>query len=146
MPLIYCAREIFSVVFLNMDKETISYIINILRLGTVTWARRTECLNRGRRQKLVGKMKNGKDKFLWENDCEVCGEWHELKKNLFEVDHIDEVGPFLGDFNAFIPRMYCELSNLQRLCVTCHLRKTSRFNSLLRYSRKEIKLDPHQLL
>lgn len=119
-----------------MDKETQDYIINVLRRGTVTWPGRTECLNRGRRKKVVGKYLNGKEKFLWERACDGCGEWHLLKDSDLEVDHIDEVGPFKGDWGAFIKRMYCGPENLQALCFTCHARKTSRFNSTLRFTRK----------
>jgi hypothetical protein len=130
-----------------MDKETINYVINILRYGTITWPRRTECLNRGRRKKVVGTLKNGKEKTVWENNCEGCGTWHPLSKNMFEVDHLEEIGGFNGDFNAFIPRMYCLSENLQRLCVSCHLTKTSKFNSTRLYQRKILPAqDPIQLL
>lgn len=119
-----------------MNKETTEYIINVLRRGTITWKGRTDCLNRNRRKKIIGKFKNGTDKFLWERDCDGCGEWHLLKDSDLEVDHIDEVGPFKGDFDIFIKRMYCPDDNLQALCFTCHSRKTSRFNSTLRFTRK----------
>ena len=119
-----------------MDRETELYIINVLRRGTVTWSGRTECLNRGRRKRVIGKYKNGSDKFLWERACDGCGEWHLLKDNDLEVDHLEEVGPFEGCFDKFVRRMYCEQSNLQALCFTCHKVKTSKFNATLRFKRK----------
>lgn len=119
-----------------MDKSDIIYVINVLRRGTITWSGRNDCLNRGRRKRVVGKLKNGQDKFLWERDCEACNEWFLLKDNLLEVDHIEEIGSFTGDWSDFINRMYCEQSNLQALCQNCHAKKTSRFNSTMRFSRK----------
>jgi hypothetical protein len=119
-----------------LDKETTDYIINVLRRGTITWSGRTDCLNRNRRKRPVGKTKKGKDKFLWERACDSCGEWHLLKDNDLEVDHIEEVGPFKGCFDDFVRRMYCGQENLQALCFQCHSRKTSKFNAHLRFTRK----------
>lgn len=119
-----------------MEKDDIEYIINVLRRGTITWSKRNECLNRGRRKRVLGKHKNGNEKFLWENQCAHCEKWFLLKDNILEVDHIEEVGGFKGDWNDFIPRMYCSLDNLQNLCQVCHLRKTSAFNSTMRFERK----------
>lgn len=120
-----------------MDKETEKFIINILRQGTTKWSGRNECLNRGRRQKIVGKFKNGTPKFLWERKCDGCDVWHFLKDDMFEVDHIVEIGPFKGDWHDFVLRVFCGQDNLQALCHSCHSRKTSTFNSTLRYERKK---------
>lgn len=125
----------------SLDKETIEYVINTLRRGTITWEGRTKCLNRGRRKRPTGEFfKNGKEKTLWERDCDLCGEWILLKDDLLQVDHIDEVGPFKGDWNLFIPRMYCSQDNLQALCFSCHAKKTSAFNASLRFERKSSKV------
>jgi len=120
-----------------MDEKTIKYICNILRQGTTTWEGRNECINRGRRQRAAGYFLNGRQKFVWENNCELCGVWYDLKDNLFEVDHIIEIGPFKGCFNDFIKRMFCGQENLQRLCISCHKKKTSKFNATLTFKRKE---------
>lgn len=129
-----------------MDKETIDYIINVLRQGTITWSRRTECLNRGRRKRVIGVIKHGpnkgQEKFVWERNCDQCGEWKDLKDNLFEVDHIVEIGGFEAsncDWNVFLPRMYCELDNLQALCHSCHARKTATFNATMRKLTRKIR-------
>ena len=119
-----------------MDKETIEYVINVLRRGTITWSGRSECLNRGRRKRIVGHYKNGKEKFLWERPCDSCGEWHLLKDNDLEVDHRVEIGPFKGDWNDFVARTYCGQDNLDALCFSCHSKKTSKFNAALRFTRK----------
>lgn len=119
-----------------MDKDTLNHILNILRKGTLTWHCRNECLNRGRRRKLVGTFKNGKDKYVWERKCDTCDTWYALKDNLLEVDHIDEVGPYKGNLHEFALRMYCSPDNLQALCFSCHKKKTAIFNSSLRFKRK----------
>ena len=119
-----------------MDRQTLEYILNLLRRGTVEWKDRTLCLNRDRRQRAVGEYKNGKQKFLWERRCDGCGEWFLLKDNVLEVDHIVEVGPYKGDLHEWIERLYCGQENLQALCIPCHDHKTSGFNSRLRYERK----------
>jgi 5-methylcytosine-specific restriction endonuclease McrA len=119
-----------------MDKHTELFIINVLRRGTTTWPGRNDCLNLGRRKRVIGKKKNGEDKFLWERNCDTCMEWFLLKDKMLEVDHIIEIGPFKGDWGDFVNRMYCGQDNLQALCLVCHSRKTSKFNSSLRFTRK----------
>jgi 5-methylcytosine-specific restriction endonuclease McrA len=113
-----------------MDKKTIEYIKNILRLGTITWKGRTDCLNRNRYRTKVG------TKLLWARDCDSCGRMFLQKDNALEVDHIKEVGSFTGDWNKFIASLYCPQDNLQALCFVCHSKKTSSYNSRLKYSRK----------
>ena len=113
-----------------MDKKTTEYILNILRRGTITWHVRTQCLNRGRYKVDIGGRK------VWARDCDGCGDMHLQKNNDLEVDHIVEVGPFEGDFDKIVRRMYCSLDNLQALCFSCHRRKTNSFNAALRFSRK----------
>ena len=111
-----------------MDRQTIKYIVNTLRKGTITWQGRRDCLNNGRRKNVNG---------LWENNCQKCGVYFLQKTNYLEVDHIKEIGGFKGNWDDFINRMYCSQSNLQRLCIDCHLVKTSSFNSTLKYTRKK---------
>ena len=122
-----------------MDKKTIKYITNVLRQASISWEGRTECLNRGRRKRIVGKLKDGRDETLWENNCESCNKWFLQKDNMIEVDHIVEIGPYKGDLHEFANRIFCEQSNLQRLCIECHKRKTSNFNATLTFKRKEKK-------
>lgn len=121
-----------------MDKKTQKYILNILRLGTVTWSGRTECLRLASVRIDEGKVtKSGKSlsKLYWR--CAHCKELFR-DQSMMEVDHIVEVGPFNGDFDVFIKRLYCDQSNLQALCLVCHSKKTSGFNAELLYSRKKI--------
>jgi hypothetical protein len=118
----------------ELSKEEIKHIVNVLRKGTTVWKGRTDCLKKSRRRVVTGQYKNGSAKTRWEYKCAACKEY--FRANEVEVDHIEEVGPFLGDWGAFILRMYCGPENLQVMCVGCHSRKTSGFNATLRFQRK----------
>lgn len=119
-----------------MEKETVKHILNVLRRGTITWKGRTACLNRHRVLRVCGKYKNGKNIERYFYPCEICRGYFDSPKKL-EVDHIEEIGSFNGDFNTYISRMYCSPDNLQAICVACHMVKTSRFNASIHYTRKK---------
>lgn len=60
-----------------------------------------------------------------EYSCQECLNW--FKKSEIEVDHIDPVvEPSKGfvDWNTYFDRLWCDPSNLQRLCLSCHEKKT----------------------
>jgi len=58
--------------------------------------------------------------------CELCGE--EVKSNQCEVDHIEEVmKDGWVDWDTFIARLFCDISNLQLICKKCHKKKTAEF-------------------
>ena len=53
--------------------------------------------------------------------CHVCGEW--VGSTKVNVDHIDPVvdpNVCFVDWNTFIDRLWCDKSNLQRICLSCH--------------------------
>lgn len=63
--------------------------------------------------------------------CEVCGSW--VSSSKIAIDHIDPVVPpegFPAHFDMwdritlFLKRLWCDKSNLQRICETCHDKKT----------------------
>lgn len=123
----------------KLSKEDIAYIIGKLREATITWRGRSECLKRARKRVEDGTIKSGpnKGKIKWKffYQCAGCKEWFRDQESL-EVDHIIEIGPFLGSWDVYIPKMFCGQDNLQALCDVCHKRKTSGFNAALRYVRK----------
>lgn len=120
-----------------MDKNTEKHILNILRQGTITWHGRSTCINKYSKKLNVGKYKNGKIKFKKVTQCQNCKDW--FSPSDIEVDHIEEIGPFKGNFDEYIKKMYCSQDNLQPLCIKCHQRKSSRFNSTLTFKRKSFK-------
>lgn len=67
--------------------------------------------------------------------CETCGEW--VSSTKVNVDHVDPVVPITGftDWNTFIARLWCAITNLKRICSTCHDQKTAQE----RVARKQFK-------
>lgn len=67
-----------------------------------------------------------------QRQCEVCLQW--VGSTKITIDHIDPVIPVNGhavradgsqDWNEFIDRLWCDKSNLQRICDDCHNLKTN---------------------
>lgn len=112
-----------------MDKDTEKYLIGWLRRGTSKWPGRRQCLSKAKTMVVIGGQVRARFK------CAACG--NQFDKRHVEVDHKNEVGPFKGDWNDFLERMYCDVGNLQVLCVNCHSKKTSTYNARLRWSRNE---------
>ena len=60
-----------------------------------------------------------------QRQCEVCDEW--VGSTKLAIDHVDpviSVDDGFQDWNIFIARLWCDKSNLQRICDTCHNKKT----------------------
>lgn len=123
-------------VLITMTPEDVTFIKNILRQGTIKWPGRAECLRRARKKVFVRVGKRGQNiyKYFWQ--CAICKEWFR-DVNSMEVDHIEEIGPFTGDWNDYIARVFSPQSNLQALCTVHHLAKTLRYSSArARWKRK----------
>lgn len=64
-------------------------------------------------------------KNLVERQCQVCNGW--VSSSKMAVDHIVPVISIddgFQDWNEFINRLWCDKSNLQRICSICHDIKT----------------------
>lgn len=118
-----------------MDKQTIDFIINLLRHGSVKWDTRKKALKRARKQVTES---NNKKKFHWQ--CAKCKNWFRDQAKM-EVDHIVEVGPFGGSWDEFISRLYCDVENLQVLCIDCHKLKTVGYVEKLRKANRKSRED-----
>jgi hypothetical protein len=119
-----------------VDRKTEKHILNVLRRGTISWRGRRECLVEGRVREIIGHtIKNRRPIYNYKYQCNKCEQW--FREEDIEIDHIEEVGSFSGDFNDYIAKLYCAQDNLQKLCISCHSIKTIG-NARLRYSRKEI--------
>lgn len=79
--------------------------------------------------------------------CEVCGQW--VGSTHIAIDHKDPVVPpdgFPAHFDMwdritlFLKRLWCDKSNLQRICDTCHDKKTyqERITRLLKQYTDEL--------
>lgn len=118
-------------------KKEIAHLINVLRKGTLSSDARNECLRRASKRVHIGETKAGKPIYKLHWQCAECKEWWR-EKSALEVDHIDEIGPFKGNWHDFINRMYfCGQKNLRALCTVCHQKKTSNYNARLKYKRKK---------
>ena len=110
-----------------MDKKTKATIINALRLINGRGIVKRECLNDAKSRDLVGKYKNGKDKYLNKYVCNKCN--MKFKSDEVQVDHIapvvDKSTGFI-DWNTYMSRLFCDINNLQVLCKRCHKIKTKR--------------------
>jgi 5-methylcytosine-specific restriction endonuclease McrA len=72
--------------------------------------------------------------------CQVCNQW--VSSTKVSVDHKEPVIPLDGsfdpqnpDWNMFVERLWCDKSNLQRICDICHQAKTNQE----REARKQLK-------
>ena len=62
-----------------------------------------------------------------QRQCQVCDQW--VGSSHIVVDHIDpvvSVDDGFEDWNVFIARLWCDRSNLQRICDPCHDKKTAK--------------------
>jgi hypothetical protein len=117
-----------------MDKKDVELIINALRATTMKRVVNRFVLNSCSKRVQEGFLKNGSPKWKYHFQCNHCKDWFRESSSL-EIDHIEEIGSFMGDWTDYINRMFCDASNLQALCVACHKRKTA-LNASKRFERK----------
>lgn len=107
-----------------MKRKVVNSIISKLRTVSMWSEEHKEVRKRCKVYEKVGVFKNGKDKIRLQGyRCEYC---HKVVDKI-DVDHIVEIGPFSGDWNSYIDRLFCSLDNLQGLCKPCHKDKTKQY-------------------
>lgn len=74
-------------------------------------------------KKAAARIKKGTKRF--EYQCAKCNKY--WPNSQVEVDHIKPAGSLkeYDDLPGFVERLFCEPSNLQVLCKSCHLKKTN---------------------
>ena len=76
--------------------------------------------------------------MVYVHQCSECKEWYPT--DFICIDHIVPVGaqPDLNseDFGEYCKKLFCDASNLQKLCKTCHSRKTAYDNKLTKAIRQ----------
>lgn len=101
-----------------------NFIISALRSASNRYPPKYECLNAAK----VGKKVNEATGRLAEHyKCAACKK-HFVAKEV-QVDHIEPVvSPLTGfiDWNTFVARMFCPITNLQVLCRGCHKVKSDK--------------------
>ena len=115
------------------DKAIKNKIRGALRRAFSSLPLVTEIKKAGRIEK-VKYNKDGtpsKSPDIWYT-CEYCGAEAKGAKNkkgmpFIQVDHNDPVIPLdreIDSWDEFIERLYCDASNLKRVCSVCHHKKT----------------------
>lgn len=83
-------------------------------------------MNESRREVPRYNKDGSRHKKNWvQRECQVCNSWVSTSK--MSVDHIIPVVSVedgFQDWNDFVNRLWCDKSNLQRICDTCHDQKT----------------------
>jgi len=98
-----------------------SFITSTLRGGMRRWPPKWKALKEAE----VGRKTNKKTgKLAMHYKCASCGE--EFTSKDVEVDHKEPVVELTGfvSWDVYIDRLFCEKSNLQILCKSCHKVKT----------------------
>lgn len=116
-----------------LTNDDVRFLFNVLRKASVKWSGRKEVLKLARKKVFDRRSKEGKPiyKFHWQ--CAACLKWFNKEKDL-EVDHIVEIGgitDFKGDWNETISKIFPRPveNHLQVLCLSCHEKKTRKYNS-----------------
>jgi hypothetical protein len=118
----------------RLPPDDIKWIINALRHESVKWPGRRAALDGARKRVCEGRTKKGKKIWKYHWQCAKCEQWFR-DESAVEVDHVTEIGPFCGDWNRFLSRMFA--GALQVLCIVCHMKKTNAYNAAhLKWKRK----------
>ena len=109
-----------------------SFITSVIRRGFTRWPPKFEVLKNAKQGK---KINESTGRLAEHYQCNVCKGSFAGKD--VEVDHINPIVPVSGfiSWDSFIDNLFCELSNLQVICKTCHAKKSKLENE----ERKRIK-------
>ena len=100
------------------DAKWRSWVVSLLRRGTMRFPPRNEALRAAKTEKKINE-KTGR--MAQHYQCAGC--LQEFPAKGVVADHISPViEPGVGfiDWNTYIVRMFCSVENLQVLCSTCH--------------------------
>lgn len=99
-----------------------SFIVSILRSGSRRWPPKYEVLNESKTEKRINQKTGRLAQHYRCASCQV--EWPAKE---VQVDHKEPVVvPNVGfiSWDIYIERLFCERTNLQVLCRTCHKLKS----------------------
>lgn len=104
------------------QRDKFTALRSFLRRCWIKWPERLAAMREHRRAYI------GTDKRIkWEHQCQVCYNWFVWRKKEMQIDHIVPCGTFLcdDDYKTFIPALFCDRKNLQKICKICHDKKTA---------------------
>ncbi len=102
------------------EAEFFSFILSHCRSLLRKWSPKTAKKQEGKRA-----YKGPDKRTKFEYHCEGCDKWFKDKE--IQMDHITPCGGMNGfdKIAGWFERALCEKDGFQRLCLTCHARKTS---------------------
>lgn len=86
------------------------------------------------------KSKKGKDLKRVKFNCDKCGKQN-LKRSEVNLDHKIPVVSSTGfeDIGVFLERLFCDISNLWLICLSCHSEKTQSENKERQENKQIVK-------
>jgi len=92
-----------------------SFIRSSLRNRSRFWKPVLLCKEKAKR-----KYEGSNKKQKYEYQCNCCKKWYAAKN--INVDHIVPAGELncAADLPGFVERLFCEVDNMQVLCLECH--------------------------
>ena len=113
------------------------FVKNQIRSGTRKWAPIHDCFNNA----VVDRHNFRCDGCKEIKPKTIINDKRKRVKN-YAIDHIKPIiDPAVGfvDWNSFIENSFCELDNLQTLCLDCHYNKTKEESSIAKDRRAKEK-------
>jgi 5-methylcytosine-specific restriction endonuclease McrA len=112
------------------------FITSVIRKGFTRWPAKFEVLKNAK----LGKYINESTKRISEHyRCAICQ--GDFPSAMVEVDHITPVVSTTKgwtSWDSFIDNLFCDASNLQVICKTCHKKKTKLENEERRKQKGSI--------
>lgn len=103
-----------------------AFITAVLRRGSSKWPPKYTCLNNAKTEKKVNVLTG---RLAQHYQCAMCK--NEFTSKDIVVDHLEPVvHPEEGfiSWDVYIKRLYCDISNLQAICLGCHKVKSTEEN------------------
>lgn len=110
----------------NMSAKDRNTLKGMLRKAFSRSALRKAVIAGSKVRRPLPRFKNGRENSTVRVRCAECTFLY--PEYMIEVDHIEEVGTFYGDWGYYIKRIWCDIENLQCLCKWCHEIKTRQYN------------------
>lgn len=117
---------------MHLDKTTFNRVVHFLRRN-FTWSPVYRNVKKRCHVAFGVYRCEGCERFIcltqqdydrFERTCSNDIQSHMVSIEKFAVDHIEPVGTLSGSLDEAASKIFCDESNLQGLCMTCHFFKT----------------------